>query len=98
MTFQSGKSGNPGGKPSRARQELNDLLDVTFPPAKRRKVLKRLVEDAEQGNHEARVLLLAYTFGKPVERKEVSGPDGIPLKTYIGIDVDAWDDTEETTE
>lgn len=90
MPFQKGQSGNPGGKPGAARQELNALLDQVFKPARRRKVLEKLIEDAELGNHEARVLLLAYTYGKPVERKEVSGPDGEPLfKVYEGIDPDA---------
>ena len=92
MPFAPGKSGNPGGKPSARRQELNDLLDETWKPASRRKVLKKLIEDAEAGDHDARVLLLAYAYGKPVERKELTGADGAELKTYVGISPDAWDD------
>lgn len=79
MPFIRGQSGNPGGKPGAARQELNALLDRVFTPAKRKKVLTKLIEDAEAGQHEARVLLLAYTYGKPVERKEVTGADGAPF-------------------
>ena len=81
-TFKPGVSGNPGGRPSTARAQLNDLLDEVFTPAARKKVLKKLITDAESGNHDARTLLLAYTFGKPTEYKEVSGPDGaaIPLE------------------
>lgn len=90
-SFQPGSSGNPGGRPAKARQELGELLEETFTPAQRKKVLKKLIADAEQGNHEARVLLLAYTFGKPVERKEITGPDGTPFKTYIGISPDDFD-------
>ena len=92
MTFQKGHSGNPGGKPGQARQDLNALLDEHFKPARRKKVLEKLITDAELGNHEARVLLLAYTFGKPVERQEISGPDGSPLKGYIRVSPDDWDD------
>jgi hypothetical protein len=83
MPFQKGQSGNPGGKPGAARQELTALLDQVFKPARRKKVLERLISDAEAGNHDARTLLLAYTYGKPTEYKEVSGPDGEPLfKAY----------------
>jgi len=92
MAFVKGQSGNPGGKPSARRQELNDLLEATWKPASRKKVLTKLIEDAEAGDHDARVLLLAYAYGKPVERKELTGADGAELKTYVGISPDAWDD------
>ena len=79
MPFIKGQSGNPGGKPSEVRQELNALLDRVFTTAKRKKVIEKLIEDAEGGSHEARVLLLAYTYGKPVERREITGADGVPI-------------------
>lgn len=89
-SFQPGVSGNPGGRPSGARAQLSDLLDEVFTLNQRKKVLKKLITDAEAGNHDARTLLLAYTFGKPTEYKEVSGPDGAPLfKVYVGIDESA---------
>lgn len=86
MAFQKGQSGNPGGRPSEARAQLSALLDETFPLAKRKKLIKLLVEDAISDDYEkrkeARPLLLAYTYGKPTEHKEISGPDGsaIPLE------------------
>jgi len=83
MPFQKGQSGNPGGKPGEARQALNALLDERFPITKRRKVIDKLVEDAMSDDWDvrsaSRTLLLAYTYGKPVERQEVSGPDGAPI-------------------
>lgn len=91
MPFAKGQSGNPGGKPGAARQELNALLDQVFKPARRRKVLEKLIDDAEKGDHDARTLLLAYTYGKPVERKEITGADGEPLKAYVSITPDDWD-------
>lgn len=95
MAFKKGQSGNPGGRPSPARQALEALLDECFPAAKRKKLLKLLVEDATSDEYErrkeARPLLLAYTFGKPIERKEVSGVDGEPLKGYVVISPDDWD-------
>lgn len=92
MPFVKGQSGNPGGRPSEVRQELNALLDKVFTTVKRKKVIEKLIEDAELGNHEARVLLLAYTYGKPVERKEITGADGEPFKGYVLVSPDAWDD------
>lgn len=80
MPFVKGKSGNPGGKPGEARQQLNALLDEAFPLAKRKKLIKLLVEDATSDDwerrKEARPLLLAYTYGKPTERQEIGGLDG----------------------
>lgn len=95
MPFQKGQSGNPGGKPGKARQQLDALLDECFPLAKRKKLVKLLVDDATSDDYErrkeARPLLMAYTFGKPIERQEISGPDGEPLKGYVSISPDEWD-------
>ena len=79
-SFQPGVSGNPNGRPSAPRQQLVELLNETFSIASRKKVLKKLIDDAEAGNHDARTLLLAYTYGKPTEYKELSGPDGGPIQ------------------
>lgn len=91
MPFQKGQSGNPGGRPSEARQELQALLDKRFTPSKRAKVLDKLIEDAIAGQHDARVLLLAYTYGKPIERQELTGADGAPLKGYVYVSPEDWD-------
>lgn len=87
MPFQKGQSGNPGGRPSPKRQELDDLLNTVFTKRRRKQVLERLIQDAEAGEHAARTLLLAYAYGKPVERHEVTGADGEPLfKIYERTD------------
>ena len=91
MPFVKGQSGNPGGKPGAARQEINALLDARFTHAKRVKVIDKLIADAIEGQHDARVLLLAYTYGKPIERKEITGADGEPLKAYVQVTPDDWD-------
>lgn len=83
MPFVKGQSGNPAGrKPNAARQELETLLDKTWPVAKREQALINLATKAGNGDIDAIKILLAYTYGKPIERKEVSGPEGsaIPLE------------------
>jgi len=86
MPFQKGQSGNPGGRPSVARQDLNALLTDVWKPASRRKVLQKLIDDAERGDHDARVLLLAYAYGKP---KEAMTHDG-------GVTIRIIDDDDPT--
>ena len=90
MAFEKGKSGNPGGRPSEARQQLALLLDECFPLTKRKRLVRLLVEDATSDDYErrkdARPLLLAYTYGKPTERKELSGDDGEPLTIRVVYD------------
>jgi hypothetical protein len=75
MPFVKGQSGNPGGRPSEARAQLQALLDKHFPANKRKRLIELLVEDATSDEYErrkeARPLLLAYTFGKPTERQEI---------------------------
>ena len=94
-TFQPGVSGNPGGRPSGARKLLSEVLDDVFKPDRRKKVIEKLITDAESGNHDARTLLLAYTYGRPTEYKEVTGADGEPLfKGYVTISPDNWDASE----
>ncbi|HMV40468.1 MAG TPA: DUF5681 domain-containing protein [Burkholderiaceae bacterium] len=101
MPFQKGQSGNPGGRPSPARQQLSDLLDELFTPAKRKKVLRLLIDDASSKDYEkrkeARPLLLAYAYGKPIERQEITGADGAPLKGYVHVSPDDWPDAADPT-
>lgn len=103
MAFVKGQSGNPGGRPSEARQELSALLDKRFTPTKRAKVLDKLIEDAIAGQHDARVLLLAYAYGKPVERRELTGADGVPFIPFnwnatVTEIAEGSDDDPETSE
>lgn len=72
-SFQKGQSGNPGGRPSTRKAELEALLSEVWTPTSRKRVLKKLVTDAEQGDHDARTLLLAYAYGKPKDDVEHTG-------------------------
>jgi len=69
------RRGRPRGTKNRVTREVREALRPALPKARRR--LKQLVEheDAEIAL-KAVTLVLAYFFGKPVERKEMSGPGG----------------------
>ena len=81
-SFKPGQSGNPGGRKSK-RTELETLLDKRFTLARRQQVIDRLIDDAVAGEMESIKLLLAYAYGKPVERKEISGPDGASIDISV---------------
>lgn len=87
MPFEKGRTGNPGGRPSQARAELADLLDTRYTKAKRVQTLDRLIalqkSDDERVALDAIKLLMAYTYGKPVERKEIGGMDGDALRIEV---------------
>lgn len=82
-SFKPGQSGNPGGRPSTRRAMLQADLEATFTPDLRQKVLMKLIRDAVKGDHDARTLLLAYAYGKPVEMQEISGEDGKELTINV---------------
>jgi len=66
--FQTGQSGNPGGKPSKKpmSQALNNELDRTYKDStKREHVVKRLVNMAIAGNIEAIKVIYDRMDGKP---------------------------------
>lgn len=70
--FKPGVSGNPSGRPKTA--EIRELVLVEFKknPSKNIQKLKRERID----------LFFAYGFGKPVDRLELSGPDGGKIEVH----------------
>lgn len=87
---RGGVKGNTGGKKGRSGRKskaeelgLVALLDKCVTAADREACLEQLALDCKSEvfseRHESRKLLLAYLFGKPTEKHEVSNPDGSPL-------------------
>ena len=72
-----GKRAGAGRKPKEINENLRELFAACAPQEKRESILRGLVEDAEHVSfrirNEARKLLLAYMFGTPVARQEISG-------------------------
>lgn len=86
MAGIKGKGGVKGrsGRLSKAQMMgLAALLDKCWTPADREKCLNALASKANQGDMEAIKLLMAYTFGKPVDRKEHTGGDGNAIQVIV---------------
>jgi len=77
--FEKGWKGGPG-RPPRAKEEKFYRIMTTAVTLKDwREIIKKAVEQAKRGNHQARKFLADYLIGPPIERKEISGPEGAPI-------------------
>jgi hypothetical protein len=83
--FVKGVSGNPKGRAPK-QQELRyyDILVSAVTPERWRNIVNKAVLQAEHGDQAARKWLADYLIGPPVERKELTGADGGPIK-YIEV-------------
>lgn len=105
--MSDGRAKNGGARAGSGRKskeqllELHSLLSDAWPAEKRREAIENMAEIA-LGESKAAVsaflALAAYAYGKPVERKEISGPDGEPLKAYVTVSPDEWDATSDPTD
>ncbi len=73
--------GRPKGARNRRTKEVEAVLRPLIPGAKK-KIKALLGSEDEEIALKAVQMLFAYVFGKPVDRREISGPDGAP--TYRG--------------
>lgn len=85
--FQKGQSGNPGGRPRKfgvISEFLDSLVKEGTDKTHRDMILKAWFTTAIDRTHRDHMhgveLFMAYDVGRPVERTELSGPDGDPLK------------------
>lgn len=93
-----GRRPGAGRKPKAHDIELHGILSDVWPAEKRHAALQRVadVADSDRGDAlDAIKLLLAYAYGKPIDRQEHSGAVTI-VKGYADVGPDDWD--EPTTE
>lgn len=83
MAGTGGRRPGAGRKPKEYEADLAEILKRSFLPEDREAVFKRLIADSKSGDHRATQILLAYAYGKPTERVEISGRDGgpVPIET-----------------
>jgi hypothetical protein len=93
--FVKGETGNPSGrKPKEQERAYYDVTMSTVSLDDWRAIVQRAANDAKRGDASARKWLGDYLVGQPVQKTEVSGPDGGPVeikKTYVTISPDDWD-------
>ncbi len=86
--FAKGNGGGPG-RPRKCREEqyLALLLsECNLEDA--RVIIRSTVSRAKAGDKSAREWLFNYILGKPVERREISGPEGEPIDIKHHVDGD----------
>ncbi len=77
-----------GRKPNAAKAEHAALFDAAWPLDRRIKAVARLADMVETAESDvalkAAEILLNRVYGKPTERKELSGPEGraIPVEHF----------------
>lgn len=76
--FEPRKPGRPKGSRNRATKEVREALRTTLPKAKTR--LRELIQSENpEIAFKAVSLVMAYSYGKPTERRELSGAEGGPV-------------------
>lgn len=79
--FKKGESGNPGGR-SKKQREIEELAQLALQSGESNLAIDGLIEIATSEATENRdriralELLMAYAYGRPRQRQEISGPDG----------------------
>jgi hypothetical protein len=87
--FIKGITGNPKGRPTRAKEErYYEILISTVTKDNWKAIIERAIYDAKKGDTSARKWLADYVIGPPVERKEITGADNQPLIIKVVYDED----------
>ena len=91
--FIKGESGNPKGRPSKAREEkYYDILVSACTPADWKAICEKATSQAKKGDPVARKFLADYIIGPAIQRQEVTGKDGGDMKIVVRLkDIDGSD-------
>ena len=75
-----------GRKPKRDEEELKALLNKAWPKSERLAAIKKHAQQAKDGNEKSFQILMAYGYGKPVDRKEITGENGAAIVLKVVYD------------
>lgn len=95
--FVKGNSGNPTGRAPREREErYYSIMMQTVTFADWERIIAKAVDQARKGDSVARKWLSDYLIGPPIERKEITGADGEPIKIkgYVSVNPDDWENCD----
>ena len=90
--FVKGHTGNPNGRPKKAREERYLEITRTACTFKDwRVIIAKAVEQAKEGDSQARKWLSDYLLGPPAQRHELAGEGGSQLTIRVlgNVDLDA---------
>src|ERR1044072_7815397 len=86
---KGGKKGRSGRKPKFDEDELLDLINKAWPKRRRETTIKVYADRADKGDLEAFKLLMAYGYGKPKEKHELTGKNGKDLIPVLNVTLNA---------
>lgn len=92
--FVKGHTGGPGRPKRKTEEAYFDAFRKYVKPEDWKAIIEKAITDAKDGDTAARKFLADYLIGPPIERKEISGADGSPLKVIV----EYVNDTPETAE
>jgi hypothetical protein len=91
--FVKGETGNPKGRPPRAREErYYEIMMTTCSYADWQKIVEKAVIDAKRGDKEARKWLSDYLVGTAEQRLDITS-DGGPVTLRVIYDQGKATDT-----
>lgn len=93
--FRKGYKGGPGRPRREVEEEYKEAFLRVVSVRDVEEIITRAMRDAKKGDNVARKFLFDYLVGPPIERKEITGADGEPIKIkgYVSVNPDDWENS-----